>query len=515
MVAALALVIGQRSTRAQAEALHADGSYFKDERGAVVILRGLNVAGDAKVPPFRPIDDPALLDPLPAWGVNVARLLFTWEAFEPERGRYDESYFSYYRGVLDALHARGVHAIVDVHQDAFSRFATDGCGEGMPRWAVSSAVTADTPDNGPACAAWGVQFIVDTDTHRCWDDFYSDVQGVRGRYLLLLETLASRLSKHPAVIGYDMLNEPWGNEPRQIGPLYEDGARAIRGYDADALLFVSPQALTSAGQDTQLTRPGFDNFAYAPHYYDGLVITLDTWLGGSLEEPVERMAAQARAWNVPLFVGEFGAPAQTLNGAAYVASFYEALDRRLASGAQWAFVAHWNSERKDGWNQEDLSIIDDERNLRANYSVRPYPARIPGVPTSFTLNAEAERSLSLAWEHSPAQGEARLFAPRTWFAAEVAVETSSDVDCQFEHKALYVRCSAREPGPKRVLLRRCRNDEACLSEARKSAGGKQGAAGCSLPMSAEAGATIHDSWLALVGLASTYGLLRRSRARPS
>src|SRR5688572_13154936 len=145
---------------AQAEGLRADGRFFRDQAGAVVTLRGLNVTGDAKVPPFRPIQGEALLDRLPGFGVNVARLLFTWGAFEPERGQYDASYLDYYAGVVDALHARGVWVIVDLHQDAFSRFATDGCGEGMPAWAVSTAVTPDVPNNGKDCAQWGLKFKI-------------------------------------------------------------------------------------------------------------------------------------------------------------------------------------------------------------------------------------------------------------------------------------------------------------------------------------------------------------------
>ena len=95
------------------------------------------------------------LDPLPGWGVNVLRLLFTWEAYEPSPGTYDDAYLSYYEGVVDAAAARGLWVVVDFHQDAFSRASIGGCGEGFPQWAVPPTVTPAAPDNGADCANWG------------------------------------------------------------------------------------------------------------------------------------------------------------------------------------------------------------------------------------------------------------------------------------------------------------------------------------------------------------------------
>ncbi len=447
-----------------AHRIHVDGVHFKDERGAVVLLRGLNVAGDAKVPPFRPLRDPSVLDRLPALGVNVARLLFIWEAFEPEREHHDESYLAYYAGVIDALAARGIAVIIDVHQDAFSRFALHGCGEGMPAWAVSSAVARDAPDNGSGCSWWGLLSMVDRDTRRSWEDFYANVRGVRSRYLALLKVLAERFGDHPAVIGYDLLNEPWGDERAQIAPLYEAGARVIRAVDADALLFLSPQALTSAGQASELARPSFGNLVYAPHYYDPLVALASIWWGDSLEAPVNVMLQHATRWGAPLFVGEFGAPAHTVNGPAYMDAFYAALDRRFVSAAQWSFVAHWSEQRKDGWNAEDYSIFDASFALRANYRVRPYPARIPGEPRTFEVTREPAPELELSWTHDPKLGELRIFAPRTLFVGGVRVEATGDLACQLERGGLHVRCTSQEAGPRRVRLAPCAAGGGCLRD---------------------------------------------------
>ncbi len=65
----------------------------------VVVLRGLNLPINAKVPDFEPLKDPthlSRLQTLPLYGTSIARVLFTWEAFEPERGVYNLDYLNYY-----------------------------------------------------------------------------------------------------------------------------------------------------------------------------------------------------------------------------------------------------------------------------------------------------------------------------------------------------------------------------------------------------------------------------------
>jgi endoglycosylceramidase len=496
---------------AEAVSLRADGRFFRDEKAAVVTLRGLNLAADAKVPNFRPIGDPALLDRLPGLGVNVARLVFTWEAFEPERGTYDASYLDYYAGVVDALHARGVWVIVDIHQDAFSRFATDGCGEGMPGWAISPSVVADVPDNGPNCSSWGIKLILDTDTHRSWNDFYADVGGVRGRYLAMLGELARRFASHPAVIGYDMLNEPWGDEVTQIGPLHEDAAKVLRTEDPDAILFVSPQVLTSAGQDTLLPKPSFDNFAYSPHYYDGGIVLAKVWAGSTLEEPMERMFARANSWNAPLFVGEFGGPADAENVGAYNDAYYAALDARFASGAQWALAAKWDPVKKDGWNTEDFSIIDDAGELRPNFRHRAHPVRTSGEPLRFSSALDPEPVIELTWMHRPDLGKTRIFAPiAELFTGHPRVVTQGNVACAYENDRRHLSCESAEAGEKTVRLERCRAQGGCPDS--PSPGDDDG--GCSV---SSGRAPLPTPALLACLLVSFFSLRlrRRGEARPS
>ena len=65
------------------------------------MLRGLNLPIEAKLPDFEPLKNNTPLHVMPLYGANIARVLFTWEAFEPERGNYSMQYLDYYMGVVE------------------------------------------------------------------------------------------------------------------------------------------------------------------------------------------------------------------------------------------------------------------------------------------------------------------------------------------------------------------------------------------------------------------------------
>jgi len=426
-------------------ALHTDGAFLRDASGGAVILRGVNVTGDAKVPPFRPVGDPSLLDPLPRWGLNVIRLLFDWEAYEPQRGAYDQSYLDYYVGVVRAAGERGLYVIVDFHQDAFSRYSIGGCGEGFPSWTLPPTVTPATPDNGPSCADWSRRVVGDAGLDATWKAFYADTSGARSSFIAMTARVAGQLAAEPAVLGYDLLNEPGGDEKNGIGPLYQDEARAIRAVHPGAILFVGPSYLVSAGRQTQLPRPTFDDFVYAPHFYDPVIFLSGSWSGSDESPSFATMSGKAAEWDAPLFLGEWGAPPSTTDLAGYLAAMETQLDLALAGAAQWSYTPGWTEGRKDGWNQEDFSIVDGTSALRANFAPRPYARRIAGTPLSMSAGAQ---SLDVTWQHDPAAGATELFLPAAWFGGAVALSTDGSLHCKQDGEL--ASCESSTPGMARV-----------------------------------------------------------------
>jgi endoglycosylceramidase len=430
--------------------LRAEGRYFKDRAGRVVLLRGVNATGDAKVPPFRTLTNPARLDPLPAWGLDTVRLLFTWEAFEPTRCSYDASYLDYYEDVVEAAAARGIRIIVDFHQDAYSRFSLGGCGEGFPAWAVHSSIGLQVPKNDASCSGWGASMIFDLSHHASWGEFHRDSEGAKSRYVEMVRAVADRMSRHPNVIGYELINEPWGTDT-ELHTFYQAVGAAIRERDPERILFVPPHALVSSGTpDDNIPRTSFGNVAYSPHFYDGSVVTLGFWWGNSPAGSLNKMLTRANSWSAPMVLGEFGANHSVSNASSYIEALYAWLDANFVSGMQWNYTPGWTSSRKDGWNGEDLSIVDGSGRLRSKLFVaRPYPRLTAGTPVGF---ARTSKGFTYTWNHVAALGRTEVFLPAGYGAGKTLRTTGSSVavGCNLSGQALL--CSSSQSGRASVTL---------------------------------------------------------------
>ncbi|MCL2472921.1 MAG: glycoside hydrolase family 5 protein, partial [Treponema sp.] len=132
------------------------GPYITDEKGRILILRGVNLGGSSKIPfgvdglspeslekpesvsfvgrPFPLEEAEEHFDRLKNWGFTFLRFVITWEALEHEGpGIYDESYLAYLRKILLVAEEKGISVFMDPHQDVWSRFSG---GDGAPAWTL-------------------------------------------------------------------------------------------------------------------------------------------------------------------------------------------------------------------------------------------------------------------------------------------------------------------------------------------------------------------------------------------
>ncbi|KAL5612006.1 hypothetical protein BROUX41_000431 [Berkeleyomyces rouxiae] len=131
---------------------------FVDGYGRQVILRGINCAGDAKLPstpnqtsydgedffdgdnvkfhqrPFPLSDAHEHLSRIRRHGYNTLRYVFTWEAIEAAGpGIYDETWIQHTIEILRVAKQYGFYIFMDPHQDVWARFCG---GSGAPLWTI-------------------------------------------------------------------------------------------------------------------------------------------------------------------------------------------------------------------------------------------------------------------------------------------------------------------------------------------------------------------------------------------
>jgi len=426
--------------------LHVEGRSFVDEQGRTILLRGVNFAGNSKMPPFIPSDDLADLDAVVALGMNVIRLPLIWEAYESTRGIYQTSYLNKMVSIAQAAAERGLYVIVDFHQDGFSRWSISGCGSGFPQWATPVGVTPAAPNNTEErCADWGAKMFVDTGMHSSFSAFHRDSEGVKGSFLEMVRRSTAAFASVRGVIGYDLLNEPWGTDT-ELSALYAAEGAVIRQEAPDAILFVEAHITTNAGLGSTLARPSFDNIAYAPHYYTPLTMLQKKYDGkpSGIDAAFEVMDDKAAEWGVPLFVGEFGMFAEAVRARDYVIREYENLDRHFASGSQWNISPRWTPEARDGWNGEDLSIVDPRTGaVRQNFRVQPFLRATAGKPKLFRYNEAESMRVEARWQHDPSLGATELVLPVQVFPTAAKV-LSVGVTCT--RKGATLSCTGTQAG---------------------------------------------------------------------
>ncbi|MCZ0210451.1 cellulase family glycosylhydrolase [Streptomyces achromogenes] len=291
-----------------------------DGQGRVLTLRGWNIEDKTHrgEQALSAITERHLRD-LRTQGFGFARLLVFWDDLEPRPGQYSERYLRRIERVLDWAGRQDVRVVLDAHQDVFGPAFGH---RGIPEWATRTDGLPFTPHPDD----WFAEYF-EPAVQRAFTHLYED-HDLRRAQARMWRTLATRFADHPAVLGYDLINEPMG-EPRpgedlpaaarrvereQLTPMYNRLAGAIRPADRDAWLFVEPTPVVGEGVPTGLGRIRDPRVVYAPHFYDtAMEAGADYDPGAGWIEAYERaVTAYPRRYRVPVVVGEWGPPDSSL-----------------------------------------------------------------------------------------------------------------------------------------------------------------------------------------------------------
>lgn len=379
--------------------------FITDAQGRVLFFHGMNINAGAKGAPghIQPLDETDMQRVARDFGLNFVRYLIFWDGVEPKPGQINQTYLDAVELQLDMLHAAGLWVMLDMHQDVYAkRF----CCDGAPEWAIR--------DDGlpfEMQSEWFANYLQPA-VKRAFDNFWAYDRGehafLQDHYVAMWAAVAERFRDHPAVIGYDIMNEPHpgsdidviellGNENpnsshraydlEDLQPFYQRAIEAIREVDEENWIFVEPRyGAPGLGMPSYFglftdPRPGAARVAYAPHLY-----SLKTEATGVYDLEGDHTVAN---WErerslelgkqpMPMLIGEWGLSHSTVNVERAILDVIELCDRMMAGWAYWDYsFGGWGFWEPDGSEGPNADLI-----------VRPYPRRVAGEPLAYGYDRE-------------------------------------------------------------------------------------------------------------------------------
>jgi endoglycosylceramidase len=316
-----------------------------------------------------------------------------------------------------------------MHQDLFARAY---CGDGAPDWALASPVPP-RPENED-CEGWFMGYISDETglVFPAFDRFWQNGDGIRDAFREMWTEVARQLWPVRNVVGFEIFNEPhpgtdneerWGRDV--LTPFYTEIAAAIREVAPGAPVFFDTSGTDATDQTFFIERPDGGNMVWAPHYYDPRVfLGIPITESFSAMRPVTFLEEQGERWQVPVFLGEFGAKYANPNTPLYLSKTYDALDAFSMHSTAWEY-----STDSFDWNLEGFSLVTPDGTERpaAEELVRVYPAAIAGSGETFSFSKRA-RTGSLAW-NATAGGITEVAIPSRLYPGGVAITAQSGSIC--------------------------------------------------------------------------------------
>lgn len=366
--------------------------FIADEQGRMVLLHGAIPAGlidfwsgpDANVtdpPPYYPIDPAAYdggrcpanssviaapplcgadIQQMAALGFNSVRLPLSWSLLEPERGKFNERYIDRVAQVVGWARADGMYVILDMHQNAYSRYIGRTTGSSLLggeapylRYYTGAPAWATITDGLPSVwfKSLNYQREVNPAVFEASNNFWYNRAGIQDEYIATVAHLMNRFKDDSTVAGISVFNEPWpgwnmspGFDDLLLFPFYRRIVDAITGlhdglpcptgvfmpapcgyqdlgvHDTRHLVFLDSGLLrevTDFPTHLGLSVSSYPNLVYGIHAYTH-IYTVDHLLNGSTppdqasypwggyDQSYSWAEKEARAVGAALFVTEFG-----------------------------------------------------------------------------------------------------------------------------------------------------------------------------------------------------------------
>ncbi len=409
--------------------LWSDGSHLRDERGRIALLRGINARvegvfdvtfADGRIPlediPALTADDCRRMRAL---GLDLLRLPINWSGVEPERDRFDEAYLDRVDAAVQCAADAGLLVIVDLHEDAYSKEIGE---DGAPLWAIvpppEMLLQGPLDDLGERRTS--------AQTLRAFDSFFAlgDPHGLQAEFGAMLEHVARRWADDPAVIGFELFNEPVVGFAL-VDAFNVEAAAAVRRGAPSKLIFFEPSAIRNFSDSVPTAQAPFpiEGAVYSPHVYTFVFSAdrgpLERLQASDLEPSIAAARFEGNAWKTPLFIGEFGLGPSDPNADLWMGVQSELHDKYLASNAFWV----WKEASQGAWGVYGWDGVTwTERPQVVAWISRIHAARIAGEVVTNQWD-RTRRDLRLEVRPGSTDG-----APHVVYVPEVAA-ASFTLDC--------------------------------------------------------------------------------------
>ena len=430
---------------------------FVDDLGRQVLLRGVNVNQLGEY--YQ--DDPDVASTVPLTkgefeaiaelGFDMVRLLITWSRVEPQPGVIDQAYLGQIRQAVEWARQSDLYVVVDMHQDAWGPAVVTPPGttcppgfsgnvgwDGAPAWATltdgMSTCKIALREASPAVAQSFTNFYLDRAA--------PDGVGIQTHLVAAWGAVAGAVAGDPAVVGYDLINEPnpgylFGvSDAVLIGHYYARATDAIRANGGTGMIFFEPLAYWSAATVSPGPLPALmtdDNLVFAPHLYAESIAVP----GPTIEQGFTNAETVAATYGAPWFSGEWGWFGNPVDDAPLVAAYAAQEDAHLAGGAWWQWKQACGDPHGIGTpgsptpsRSGNLVILDCPANTEAGLVGeylpilgRAYPRAAPGRLTSLTSDPTTGL-LALAGSTDETGGELDLWVPDLGLGAPVVTGTN-------------------------------------------------------------------------------------------
>ncbi|UJR12067.1 hypothetical protein I4U23_016245 [Adineta vaga] len=188
-----------------------------------------------------------------SWGLNFVRLGMMWSGIEPIERQYNYTYLNIMKQIIELLEKNQIYVLLDMHQDGLS--SRTGLYDGIPGWLYDKFPAPSHPYPWPLknVSSWFLNYLTEACSHG-FQCLYDNIAGATESMSNFWRLVATTFNSFSNILGYELINEPWAGNyltnpfvllpgiagSKNLQPLYDKLAKAIRSVDNQTLIFYEP-----------------------------------------------------------------------------------------------------------------------------------------------------------------------------------------------------------------------------------------------------------------------------------